>query len=336
MVFTSIGDLSSNLRLQNLNAALNFRANRLGIELASGKSQDVARKYPGSMNRLGSLTKSVEMLGTYRISAAELATQGKVLQTSLESLRSISSDVGVQLMIETGPKTSGTISAHASAALAGFRSAITALNTTLGGRSIFSGTKYHHNSMISADRILDDLQSATATAGSSAQIISIVKSYFDDPGAGFETRAYLGSDTSAGSVQISENETATFSVTARDPALRNTLSALATSALMTRHNANLDQATKNEVLAKSGNLIMSSETDLIDLQSSIGTTQARIDNVQTRNSSRAALLTTAIAKLVQIDPYATATAFQQVQSNLEALYISTAKLSQMSLTHYLS
>ncbi len=335
MSFVSIGDLSGSLRLQYLNAALRAKGNRLGQEMTTGRAADLTKKSGGALDLIGSLTRSLKMLDTYKIAVTEQASLGHGLQNALQSLQNGVGDLGARLSAGTLGATAISTKSEANSALAGFTTAISALNTTIAGRSLFAGNAFDRPAVVSAAKILDDLRAATAGAKTAGQVEMVVASYFDNPQGGYMSAAYLGSQKTAGPTSVSDTASIEFSVTAARPEIRNILKGLATAALVTRSVFQSDEKLQADVLKSAGKTILASTEGVIQLRATIGGQQARLDKIQSANAARKTGLRLEVNALTSVDPYETATQLQQVQTNLEALYLATSKLSQLTLTRFL-
>jgi len=335
MNFTSIGDLSNSLRFRYLDNTLKLRANRLGLEVATGKAADITRRVNGRLDSLAQLQHSAKMLKIYRLSGIEMATQGEGMQAALGSIQTSSEKLGQILAVPRGPATAISNSASAGAALSDLRSAVGALNTQVAGRSLFSGVASEKPAVKPADDILDDLVVATASAVTLSDVKTAIDSYFDDPAGGYATSAYLGSTVSNSKVDISDSESVVFSPKASDTKIRNILKGMAAAALVTRGVLAAQPSAQAQLLNDAGKALLSANDGLTSLRASIGAVQERIDLARVSGGARATRVKLSISNLVSIDGYEAATQFQATQSSLEALYITTSRLSQLSLTKYL-
>jgi flagellar hook-associated protein 3 FlgL len=68
---------------------------------------------------------------------------------------------------------------------------------------------------------------------------------------------------------------------------------------------------------------------------SLGTTQARITDIETHHKDDNTLLSTQLNSVENVDPYEAATQFQLLQGQLQAAYQTTASLRQLSLANYI-
>lgn len=333
--FRSIGDLSSSLRLRHLNARLKQDAGRLGTELASGRAADVVRRTSGDLGRLNGFEHGIGMLKAYGTAASEFLTLADTMQTALGKLEHQAADTGSVLVAASNTLTTASLDAGANAAREGFRAAVGALNTSVAGRSLFAGRAFDSPALAGADTMLAALEGLTSGAADADAVRAIVSGFFDDPGGGFRTSGYLGSTEAAGSSRISPTETARADTMASDPGLTAVLKGLATAALAGGGGPSLDLAARADLLRGAGESLLTAVDRVVDLQAALGATEARVEAAEVANSAEASALETTRNAAIAADPYRTATELQNVEIQLEALYITTSRLSEMSLARYL-
>ncbi|MCB1366721.1 MAG: hypothetical protein KDK00_03070 [Rhodobacteraceae bacterium] len=333
--FRSIGDLSSSLRLRHLNARLKADAGRLGAELASGRAADMVRRTNGDLGRLNGFEHGLGMLKAYGTAASEFLTLASAMQTALGAVEHQAADTGATLVAASNTLTSASLGAGADAAREGFRAAVGALNTSIAGRALFAGRAFDTPALAGADTMLAELEGLTGGAADAGAVRAIVADYFDDPGGGFQTSGYLGSAETAGTRRISPTETARADILASDPALREVLKGLATAALAGGGGPSLDLSARADLLRGSGEALLTAVDGVVDLQAALGATEARVEAAEVASSAEASALETTRNAAIAADPYRTATELQNVEIQLEALYLATSRLSQMTLARYL-
>jgi len=335
MSFQPVGDLAGAFRLRYLNADLKKAANRLGGELASGRSADVTQQLHGGLDRLAAVRRAATMTDAYRVNAGEIQNRISGMQAALQTIGGVASRTGVQMLAAATTPTRTNVDAAAASAKAGLETAIGALNANLAGQSLFSGTAVDRPAMVSATEVLDQLSILTVGATSAAQVATIVGDYFNLPGGGFETSAYRGSTQAPGPLGIAETESATVSLTARDPALRKSLEGLSVAALLSRGILAGQPDEQGRLLTGSGETLVAANDAVIGLQAGLGATEARIEVVQATNAANRTRLGVMLDEMTGVNGYETATSLKAVELRLEALYIATARLSQLSMVNYL-
>jgi len=213
-------------------------------------------------------------------------------------------------------------------------SVIGALNTSVGGRSVFSGIATDTAPLASSEDLLADLSAVMAGAGSVNDMINAAQAWFDDP-AGFGTTGYLGSDTSLAPIQLSDTQTVELTVRADDPIFRDTLRDLALTALADDPALGLTSVQQSELLDRVSTNVLNTSGAVVELQSKVGSAEGRIESLSVRNGAERTSLEIARNDLLSIDTYQSATELEQVQFQLESLYAITSRMSQLSLVNYL-
>lgn len=336
MSFTHIGDLAGSFRLRLMNAQLKSDANRLGGELASGRKADVALSTGGDLTSLAEHQRGVTMLTEYGRNIAEFSLRADATQIALGSIGAMADVTGPALLDAGEGGSLAAIPRMAREAEGMFTAAVDALNTRVAGVSIFAGAASDGAALQSADTILAALEAHLAGATTADEAADLTDAFFTDPAGYFATTAYLGSDNPSGPIRISDRESAALAMTALDPGLRQMLAAAATAAMADRNIAGLGEAENAALLGKAGQKMLDASGDLTESRATLGAIEARAAAVAARHAGEKASLGIAINNLTAADPYETAAAFQAVESQVEALYLATARLSQLSLARFLS
>lgn len=333
----SFGDLAQSQMLRRSGAAAQQRLSRLAEELASGQRADKAAAAGGDFKLLAGIERSLGLLDTFRTTAEEAAATGAGIQVALETVQVLAEDAGNAL---TGAGTQGTavaVNSAASAARQQLDAAVAALNANIGDRYLFSGTATDRKAVVAPDAILAALSGATAGSTTAGDVLTAVRDWFDAPpgGGGFLDLAFGGAGAGSGPFPVGEGEAVAIPVTAADPALLRVLEGLALGAMVGNGLMSGDPGARAQVLRSAGETLMSAGGPLSELRGAVGTAEAAVDSAATRNRAEAAALGIARGGLVAADPYETATALEEARSQLEMIYLMTARLSGLSLTEYL-
>lgn len=335
MNFTSIGDLAGSFQLRTMNGRLRQRANTLGAELASGRANDVAAKLGGGTDRLATVSRSIKVLKTLQNNVSEVQTKASGLQSALSIIQTATKTTSAQFLAAAAPASDTAIRAAGATAEEALTTTVNSMNTQWAGRSLFSGQATDSPAVISGPDMLNELQTLSAGATTAAQVVTIVDTYFNAPTGGFETSAYKGSTQGSGPVRISESSTANLSVTALDPAIRSTLKGFALGALVSRGVLSSDLSERSALLKSAGESTLTANDQIVGLQADVGAVESRIETVHVSNVATLSRLEVSVNDMTKVDSYRTASALRATENSLEALYISTSRLSQLSLVRYL-
>ena len=334
MQISSLGDLAQSYSMQSRNAALKTDIQRLTLELASGTVSDVRAAIGGNTAYINDIERSLTKLDSYDLASREAAQFATGMQDALSRVHDVSTGFRNTLLTTSGAtlgESSNTVISQARGAL---EDVVGALNTSIGGRSLFAGNATDTSPIASPDILLADLSAAMAGAGTVDDMLAAAAAWFDDP-AGFGVTGYLGSDTAIAPISISDENTAQFDVRGDDPEIRHVLKSLALVTIANDPTLALTTAQQSELLEKVTPDALGANGGIIDLQTSIGFSESRIESNIVQQSAERSTLEIARSELLSVNPYETATELEQVQFQLQSLYAITSRMSQLSLVNFL-
>jgi len=335
MTQVSFGDLASFYRSQLSNGRLKTQLETLSQEFATGKTSNLRAATGGDMGNYTGLETALKSLSAYSTAAKEVTLFAQTLQTSLETVQDTTSDVASSLILAGSTAEATAVQTAATDARSQFDTVVSVLNTKVADRALLAGTEIGRNAVADPEVMLADLQTAIAAETTAAGITAVVKSWFDDPGGGFETLGYLGGNTDLAAVRIGPAEEADLSFRADNQSLRDVLKGYAMASLVADGALSGDHEERTALVAAAGNQLLTSDYGLSGLRANVGTIEAKIDSSRARNSAEASALEMAQAGIVAIDPYQAAIELQAAENQLESLYTITARLSRLNLADYL-
>ena len=331
----SLGDMSQSLILSRQGTSLKAAMQKLSTEAVTGLVSDQTARLKGNFVPIAGIEASLSQLDAYHSVTSETQVITSVMQTALGTFSDQATALGSALL--SGASSSSTLQINALGVEAAHRlnTAMSALNTKLGERSLFSGQTTDRSAVASADTMLTALETAVTAAGavSSADVETAVNAWFSDP-AGYAATVYQGGDVLR-PVPVGPDQTAQIDVTANDPAILQTLKGLAMGALLSRGMLAGSDVARSDLAKRAGESLASAQTGIAQLGARLGTTQATVENAATRNDAEKDVLQTARLNLLSVDPYETAAKFQETQSQLQTLYTITARASRLSLVNFL-
>ncbi|AZB62282.1 flagellar biosynthesis protein FlgL [Cereibacter sphaeroides] len=333
MSAVSLGDLARTFLLRRQNAALKADVQRLSTEVVTGVAADVRQKTGGDLSALQAIDGSLTVLAARASATGEAASIASALQTGLARLDGLASDMSMKLLSVGNNATAMTTDQLGEEAEEAFRTAVATLNTRVGDRSIFAGTRPQQAAVLDADTILTALDTVIAGATTAADVQTAIEAWFDDP-SGYSALAYTGGGRPA-SVTIATGETVALEVTADSSAIRDSLKGLALAAMLNRGALSGAPSERVSLGERAGSALLQGQTARVDLGARLGRAEARIHSATISNAAEVTSLQMARKELLGTDEYETATLLKATQAQLETLYNLTARLSQMSLTDYL-
>ncbi|SNT04054.1 flagellin [Tropicimonas sediminicola] len=334
MAVNTVGDLAMSYIFRSRNAQLKADMVRFSTELSTGQVASVSEAVNANFGPVSAMEHSLSQLEAYRQSISESAGLAGAMQSSLETIRQSALALSTDLLTSGSTSSAVHLDALGASAAQAFHAAVSQLNTSYGGRALFSGAATDRAALADSHAILSALEVAVATETTASGVKAAVDAWFD-PGGGFDTIAYTGSPTPLAPMQAGANRAVDLDVTAADTAIRDTLKGLALSALMS--SPPLSEAPSEQaVMAKTaGDLLLQANTDLLQTQARIGVAEETLEDAKTSNSSEIAALELGLAELLSVDVYESATKLEQAESSLELLYALTARSARLNLADYL-
>jgi flagellar hook-associated protein 3 FlgL len=332
MTRISVGDASLTNILARQGAELRASVSRAAQEVTTGRPADLAGMLRGDVSPLLAIDASLTRLKAFRTTTQDAALQTAAQQTALEGLSSLAGGITTTLLGAPDFQTQAQVSAIAADARGRLESAVGLLNTQAAGRAIFSGVATDEVPLGSADELLAALETAAVGATTAGTVAAAVVAWFADPmGYG----AFYRGGAALSDAPIAPGEMADLSTTAMDPALRDTLAGFAMAALLDRGML-AGNADERALLARrSGQVLLTGEDARITLAARIGSVEAQIEAARTRNGAEETALGILRSDIGSVDPYEAATRLEAARSQLEALYLVTARVSRLSLVEFL-
>jgi flagellar hook-associated protein 3 FlgL len=332
MTRISVGDASMTNILARQGADLRGQVQRASQEVTSGKHVDIGASLRGDFSPLLAIDANLSRLAAYGTNTTDAAFQTAAQQSAISGLSQLASGISTTLLGAKNFSTPAQIDTLAADAKGRLASAIGLLNTQASGRAVFSGTATDTVPLGSVEDMLTALQTAATGATTAGQVSAAVNGWFADP-LGFG--AFYQGGASLSPAPIAPGEAADLSTTAMDQTLKDTLAGFAMAALIDRGALAGDPAERARLAAAAGQQLLSTEDARTTLAARIGTVEAQIETARTRNSAEETSLGILRSEIGSVDPYEAATRLQTVQSQLESLYLVTARVSRLSLTEYL-
>jgi len=282
-----------------------------------------------------SIDKKLGNIEVFQKTIALAEARSSTAQNSLDVLENALTTIGVDVLAAIERDDMQTAKTYANQSRATLSSVVGTLNTDVGGQSIFAGAGFDTPALAPGDVIMTDIAAIVASAPDSTTALNDIRTYFDDPAGGFATSIYLGSTVDAPELSISEGLDVNPLIRADSQPLRDTLRILAVSAVIAEGGFSGDVAAQKAMLTDVANDSVEVRDEVIYLRQDIGHAQSIIAETSDGNTTEKSMLQITRNNLLQADPYETATKLTELQTQLESLYLLTARLSGLSLANYL-
>ncbi|MDA8746694.1 flagellin [Litoreibacter sp.] len=333
MNVNGVGDLATSLLARRNNADLKHEFVRLTQELATGRKSDISNSTGGNTSSLASLEHSLTLIDAFTKSESVLSQKLAHAEIALSAIGDDIAGIGQSILAnaDSGGIANNALLVDASSS---FQTALSALSVRIGGAYVFSGVALETPPLADEASLLSSLQTATSGALTAADFYQRVDDWFSQSG-GFDVAGYTGGDQPTRGVRVSATDEARFKFTAESPEIRAVLRDLSVFALVEQGDflGSQEELTELTKIAASG--LIAGETELIGVRSDMGKQQERVTAANAQNSFQMNSLTEMRNEVVGVDLYETAARFEEIQLQLESLYLVTAKTARLSLTEYL-
>ncbi len=334
MTAPTIGNMARFFVTQKHNAALRDRLGSLTSELSTGRKQDLTRALGSDTARLSEVDRRLSLIGAYRGAAAETEQLLAMTQQLLGRIDNVRGELAGPLVNADLADSPLQREGLARAAREAFADMVGALNARVAGRSAMAGAATDGPALAPAADIIAGIEAAVAGASSTADVEAALEFWFDDPSGGFATMAYLGDTGDPLTRGVDDGVTLTMPARADREEIREVLKAVSMG--FAGHAAPALSANDHVALSRAaGVALVGAAEPLVHLQSQVGATEARVAEARTRLETEASALGISRNGMVNVDPFETATALQELQTQLETHYALTARMSRLSLTEYL-
>lgn len=337
MAIQSVGDQARAFALQIASRRLKLSLATLTKEMATGESADIASRLQGNTRVLSGIEMRIAAIGQFKRNAADASILSKGVQDLLEGIRNDTKSLGTDLISDPFLMENMEVGTRATQIRNAFESVIARLNGAVAGRFMMGGLATDVPPVAAASEILDRLSAATSGLSTAADVAQVVSDWFDAPpgSGGYLDQAYFGTLGSPQRIQIGEETTIALSTSAASPEIREVLKGLAMAALLDRGVLSTDVNQGATLLRAAGQTISEADRGLIGEVGRVGLTQQFTDQASRTNDAALSVLSLTRNEMRSVDPFETTAALTEVESQLEALYAVTARLSKLKLVEFL-
>lgn len=334
MTMTAIGDLAASLTFLRNSTSLKQTISTLTTELSTGTVADIHGRLGGNYAYLSEIDSSLITLAGHATAAAEAGTIATSMQASLSMVYDRSSELAQTLMttdLNAAHATQNIGSVHAREDLG---TMVSALNTSVAGRALFSGSAVGTVPLADSAALLDGLRTELAGLTDPADIRTAATAWFGS-GGGFDTDIYQGSTQDLAPMRLGDGQSADLMLRADDPVFKSLLMETALAALADDPALGLSEADANTLRFETGTNLLAVKDQVIELQGKLGLQEMRIEEAQTALSVQRLVLEETRGQLLAADPFETAAYLEDAQFRLDALFAVAARSASLKLVNYL-
>lgn len=301
-------------------------------ELVTGRIADLQSELGASVGDAHLLRKAIDDIRAMQGSATRALGRAQSSQSVLNRASDGVIILGGNLLSAVGRGDQNAIDVSATQAELQLEAAISAFNTRYEGRSLFSGDGVNQPSLASAETLLTDVRAIFAGAADNTQLQADLDAYFNDPAGGFATNIYTGGAGDAARTEISDGELINYSAKADEQPVRDLLRSL--SSLVVAHE-NTTFADRDEALSAAGGGLIQAANDIVSIRARVGAAEERMAAADKRLEAEATALSATYNELTARDPFEAASRLQALESQLQASYVVTSRISQLTLANFL-
>ena len=329
-----------------------------GQELATGRKADLFADLGPSASIALTLRASEENTQAYLTVNEVLDSKLEAMLAAVDTTRSGAQEVLESTLINASRPTMGA-DALQTQARAALESVIGSLNISFNGDYLFAGTasdsvpltrweEANATTGLSPQEVLSDIVGSGPTTVAEAEaMFEEIDAFFastntTDPDRNFEATFYNGTpllDDSGDpntrvTARINEGQQLSYGVQANDPAFLDTIKGLAMLSVIDVSQIE-DEATYARWMTEVSDTLGSGVQDMLTVSAGIGFNQQVVVNAQAQLEDISLVQQTQIGNYENVDPYEAATMVTSLETQLQASYSVTARLSQLSLLNYL-
>jgi len=300
-------------------------------EAVTGQVVDVGRAVNGNTAKVNLLSEAIAYADDRKNVLDFEGSRMSTAQATLTSLRDTAGDTVTALRFATQSSSDNTRELAESSALAGLEDTIGRLNGAFGGRPLFGGDS-GNSPLGSAEDVLNAVRAIVASAPDAPTALTQIDTWFNDPAGGFETTFFQGGAGDAPTVELDKGERTATSVRADDEALRNMLRGFAVAAVAAETPSDADR----DSFQQAGISILSETANgVLRLQASLGVGEERVAEAQAGHEAQVSTLSIAYNGLTGRDQAEAATEMKLLETQLEAAYLTTSRMANLSLINYM-
>ncbi len=328
-------DLLGFQRQTRLTANIKARLEQTSRESVTGRREDLITALGGDIGSVHLLQKSIDDIEQNERIYAITKSRLDLMSSSLSAMRGVMANIDTLALsaISTPDEFGiGTLSEQAEANL---RSIFSLLGTAHGDRKLFSGDATDQIPLASADNLLSDIRAIMQSAQSPQAIEAALDTYFNDANGGFATNIYKGGTGNAPSIFLADGSRIEFPVRADDQAIKDALRGLAILASAKSSNFDITSNNFKDLFISGAGFVNKGKGGIVKLEGGLGIYSGLVENSAEQQQTERLALAKSLNALVGRDQFEAAAELKQLEGQLQASYLVTARLSDLRLTNFI-
>jgi flagellar hook-associated protein 3 FlgL len=338
-------------RMQHDIGRLQQRLSTVGQEVATGMKADVSGELRGRTSILLAFRDAHARTERYLESGATLTMRLDTMQLAMSAIRDTGEPLALETLAAVGREDVISLRNIQTSAAAALDGVLRQLNVAIAGRYLFGGTAVDQPPMVDgpdpAGVIAAVIGDAAAAAGGQIDVgdvpglLAELDAVFDDSHTDatrrYATAFYQGSPAAEPDLvgQLDEDGRIAYGLKASELAFRDIVQGLHMLAGVRYGDPAITEAAYRDYATAAAERLQQGLGRLVDLAARTGQNQALVAANQERLDVAKDLYNRQVVELEGRDPYEAATILTTLEQQLEASYLITARMNELSLTSYL-
>lgn len=320
-------------RMSRLVTQVRVDADAKRIEAVTGRVNSIRAEMKGQIGKVQLVQKAIIDSRKYRQSLDLANFRLTSVETAVNSITEITERVNRDMLSALNTNNKDTTQLVAQGARAAIGVVFETLNMQLEGRFIFSGSTIDTAPMGDMDTMLTDLQTIMTAGPDAATVLANFDDYFDNPAGGFQTTIYTGSDNNAPDIEVGPGVRVPLNTRADDDMFKSVIKGLALSALAGQSGA--QNPIERELFEAGSDRMIQAQYDTVVLRANIGNALAEVGVAESTQAATEQALTLSYNDFVTVDQTEAASLMQYLDTQLEASYAATARLTDLTFLDYM-
>jgi len=303
---------------------LRSRLETTSTELVTGRHADLTAHLSGRIGDAMLSGKVLEDLATQREHFSLKGNRLTLVQLALQMAQDGTQGVEVATLDALARDDGPALELAARDARDALEQVFEALNTRHGDRFLFSGDQTGTPPLSAVEDLLDDVRDLALGAPTPGDFEAALDTYFEDPAGGWATAIYQGTPTASDP----------DAMLAIDPAITEMVRGLSVIAVSASSSAPPLFAADMTIISGAAETLSGGRDALVSRRADIGRLQENIDNRLSRLDVEETIATELFNAMTARDPYEAATELRELETNLQASYLLSSRLADLTFVNY--
>lgn len=323
------------IRLQGFAADISERLDDSRIEAVTGRFADITQAIGGDVGRVHLLEKQISDADERLEQIGLLKADFAFAQNTLGSIGGAATNLAIELEAANGVNNEESLKALEQEFETELRLAFSQLNASAGGRQIFSGASTDTPPLANVDEFIADIEAIVDSATDAADIDALLDDYFAGVGGtNFDASIYQGSTLAAPDREVSATKRLGVDIRADDQAFKDVFRGYA-SFIAVRRDPDLTDEDKSALYSSASTKLREGAEGVINARTRLGAAEGAVNTAETRLNAEKLTYQEIYNQLTSVDQFEAASLVTNLETQLQTIYLTTARISGLSLVNFL-